>query len=228
MGVIVSLMLIGFIIKIISIRGLSKDINFINEYGNGFSDYISEFISRDFSIFFKNTGYKNPNREAELYSRLIGDMGKAQRIVGTNGIMYNYHRPGASYMYKEYQLIVNTVNRLRFPDINGEDMQMVQNILIMTQNEKVELQDMYFKQCKNPFSLLRDGVNFIVTLPISILYWSGLMNYRTFSVLTNNWFMRFVNGLIILIGLISSIITIILGWEQTMLYVERLFPFIIG
>lgn len=64
---------------------------------------------------------------------------------------------------------------------------------------------------KNPLVLLREGVQFFVTLPIMFLYWTGITNYTTSYKWSNNIVVKLLSLGILLIGFISSIITIILG-----------------
>ncbi|PYI49942.1 hypothetical protein DLM86_31460, partial [Paenibacillus flagellatus] len=69
---------------------------------------------------------------------------------------------------------------------------------------------------KNPFIWLREGVQFFVQLPISVLYWSGLIRYATYNFLTRNFLVKLLNLLIIIIGLVSSVVTIVTGYNPFM------------
>lgn len=68
------------------------------------------------------------------------------------------------------------------------------------------------KELRNPLIWLREGVRFIVTSPISLFYWSGLMQYSTYNTISNNFFVKMVSFLIGFTGLVSSIITIFTGY----------------
>lgn len=66
----------------------------------------------------------------------------------------------------------------------------------------------------NPFICFREGVRFILGLPVLVLYWSGFVSTRTISAARVSSVFKFISGVITLIGLISSIITILLGWNE--------------
>ena len=95
----------------------------------------------------------------------------------------------------------------------AEEFQMVKNQLLRGISNNEELLQQIKKERKNPFMLLREGVQFVVTLPISTLYWTGLIQYTTLSKISNNAIFKFFNSLITFIGLVSSIITVTTGWE---------------
>jgi hypothetical protein len=100
---------------------------------------------------------------------------------------------------------------------------MLNTILIMQIARYKEIHESIKANILNPIILLREGVQFFVTLPISLLYWTGVIQYSTQNKLSNNIVVKFINFLIIIIGFVSAIVTIVLGWEQ---FKEILFKFI--
>ncbi|GAB6928875.1 hypothetical protein JCM10914A_28580 [Paenibacillus sp. JCM 10914] len=68
------------------------------------------------------------------------------------------------------------------------------------------------KELKNPLIWLREGVRFVVTSPVSLMYWSGLIRYRTYNTLSNNFLVKLLSFLIGVIGFVSSIVTIVTGY----------------
>ncbi|KAB2332942.1 hypothetical protein [Bacillus mesophilum] len=220
-GVFSALIFIGLVICIGRLKRIDEDEKFLLKYLQNYVEYLNSFIERDFGSFLINSRGKNSSKESELYSFLVRYTSKAQRKMGKNGILESYQI--GNMLYRNYQLLANTINKLRFPDIHSRDFELLRNMLTMTIQEKIDAADSVRSMIKNPFKLLREGVNFIVTLPLSVLVWSGLMEYRTFAKITDNWFMRFINGVIILIGLFGSLMTLLLGWEET---IEKLRHFI--
>jgi hypothetical protein len=116
-------------------------------------------------------------------------------------------------MIKNYAILVNTVQSLRNPGGLTEEFNWVNTILMMQIARNEELYESIKSNILNPFILLREGVQFFVTLPISLLYWTGIIQYSTQNRLSNNIVVKFINFLIIVIGLVSAIVTIVLGWE---------------
>ena len=66
----------------------------------------------------------------------------------------------------------------------------------------------------NPFICFREGIRFIIGLPALILYWSGIISTRTIGAARASSVFKFISSVITLIGLISSIITILIGWNE--------------
>lgn len=111
---------------------------------------------------------------------------------------------------------------LRNPSSLTEEFNMVHTILIMQIARYEELYENIKRNLLNPIVLLREGVQFFVTLPISLLFWTGVIQYSTQDKWSNNIVVKFLNFLIIIIGFVSAIVTIVLGWEQFKGYLDKL------
>jgi len=81
------------------------------------------------------------------------------------------------------------------------------------------------KELKNPFVWFREGVRFIVTFPIYLMHWSGLIRYNTYSSISNNIFVKFISFIVGIIAFISSIVTIVTGYTA---FTEIIHNFIDG
>lgn len=124
-------------------------------------------------------------------------------------------------MYNNYQILINTVQALRNPSLMSEEFSWVNNLLIMKMATYEDIMNGIRGNMKNPLVLLREGVQFFVTLPIMLLYWTGITNYTTSYKWSNNIVVKLLSLGILLIGFISSIITIVLGWEQFKSYLDK-------
>lgn len=190
--IVVGLILIGFIKNFMRLLNLSKDIDFLGHYTENYVKYCNNYLGKDI----------RSEEENKLYIRLLSDAPKAQTLLTVAG-------------YINYISLINTVQLLRNPPSFGrDDFETLYNNLVMQVSRINELGVNTRKETLNPFILLREGVQFFVTLPISLLYWTGLIKYSTQYKLSNNFFIKFINFLIILIGFVSAIFTIVLGWEQ--------------
>ncbi len=66
----------------------------------------------------------------------------------------------------------------------------------------------------NPITCMGEGIRWIVGLPVDMLQWAGLYSAgRSRKIKASVIFKAISNG-IVLIGLISSIVTIVLGWDE--------------
>lgn len=203
-GIAFVLIFIGFIKNVMMMLSLKKNVDFLGKYTESYVNYCNNYLGK---------GIRS-DEENRLYIRLLSDAPKAQRLLMDAGYV-DYKLAGTWSYITNYQVLINTVQTLRNPPSFGrEEYEMLYNILVMQVSRLNELGDKTMKETLNPVILLREGVQFFVTLPISLLYWTGLIQYSTQNKLSNNRVVKFINFLIIIIGFASAIVTIVLGWEE--------------
>ncbi|WP_438312415.1 hypothetical protein [Sporosarcina sp. FA9] len=212
------LIAIGFIKEFMSLRMVIKDIDYLAGYNESYVEYLNNHLNYD----YYSSRIGNKQAENELHVKLISQAPKAQRLLMDAGLV-DYEPPFRGYRVSNYPVLVNTVQYLRNPSALTEEFKMLNTILIMQIARYEELYESIKANIFNPIVLLREGVQFFVTLPISLLYWTGIIQYSTQYKLSNNIIVKFINFLIIIIGLVSAIVTILLGWEQLK---EFLFKFL--
>ncbi|QGG57901.1 hypothetical protein [Paenibacillus sp. B01] len=210
------------VILIIFIIGLARSIY----------DYLQALRKNNYSVEFINIFrefatilIQQEHFESEKYQWLMMNASKMQNMMGSYGIA-SYKPPFANYMFKNYQLIVNGIREIkdtfqRAASSYGlsfekrwviESINIVDDALITFVGAMGNYKDEVNKQLKNPLIWLREGVRFVVTSPISLFYWSGLMKYRTYNIISNNFFVKFLSFLIGIVGVVSSIVTIVTGY----------------
>ena len=137
--------------------------------------------------------------------------------MGYYGVLANYSPPYATYGYKQYQVIVNTTMKLQtiYSEMKNRDFCLDSNDLAMMDNMILSYEgvleneiDNIKNHLKNPFILVREGIQLIVCLPITIIYWSGLVKYATYNRIGESYLIKLVSFIIAVIGGISSILTI--------------------
>ncbi|MDF2039360.1 hypothetical protein P2R12_20720 [Cytobacillus oceanisediminis] len=203
-GIVATLILIGSIKNVIRLSNLNKNVDFLEKYTEDYVKYCNNFLGKS----------NRSEEENKLYIRLLSDAPKAQTLLMDAGYV-DYKLAGTLTYINNYQVLINTVQTLRNPlPFGREEYEMLYNILIMQVSRLNELWNKTRKETFNPIILLREGVQFFTTLPISLLYWTGLIKYSTQYKLSNNIIVKFINFLIIFIGFVSAIFTIVLGWEQ--------------
>ncbi|WP_206763871.1 hypothetical protein [Cytobacillus firmus] len=215
--IVLSLIIIGFIKQYRSLKRIIKDIDFLADYNKSYVTYLNKHLKFDYYSREEKTG----KAEKELHIKLISQAPKAQRLLMGAGLV-DYQPAFSGYMVKNYPILVNTVQSLRNPGGLTEEFNWVNNILIMQIGRYEELYESVKADTLNPITLLREGVQFFVTLPISLLYWTKIIEYSTQNKLTNNIVVKLINFLIIIIGFVSAIVTIVLGWEPMKGYIEKL------
>jgi hypothetical protein len=80
----------------------------------------------------------------------------------------------------------------------------------------------YKNSMKNPIKLFLTGIQQIVLIPIYILSWIGLFSNKTINKISELFIFKLLSGMLALIGIISSIMTIILGWDDFLQYIDKL------
>jgi hypothetical protein len=213
-------MAIGFFKTLAYYRALKKRRDFVSE----FSDKFVEFANK-------------PDFDGKLYYWLTHNSVAVQSELGPLGIV-TYKPPAAGYMIQNYQIVVNllpelrrekTENRLfRNDEIHREYASMCLDVLVRylgvidrwLQGAKGELQ--------NPLIWLRQGVQAILLLPAYILHWFGLLGAAAIGTLTRNILVKGISAIVAIVGLLSGLVTIIVGWDQSIRIIEPLWHNVFG
>lgn len=210
--VIVIIFIIGLVRGIYYYFHVLRKFNYSVDFTNHFRDFGSQLVEHEYF-------------DSEKYQWLMMNSSKMQSMMGSYGVV-SYKPPFANYMYKNYQLVVNGIREIKgnFQRAAGsyglsfekrwvlESISMVDDALLTYVGAMSNYLDGTKRGLKNPLIWLREGVRFIVTSPISLLYWSGLIKYRTYNIISNNFFVKVLSFVIGIIGFVSSIVTIVTGY----------------
>ena len=216
---IIGVMIFGFIIKLMQLKKLNDSEQFTVAYRNKFINYVNKSIKNIF--------------DQDLYFELTMDVNAMQYELGQDGVLYGVIDNLKGYQARNYQLLINILPELRTLHIDRSNI-----VLMNRHNENIQsLDDMfvrhigtineYRKQLKktlyNPFSCFFDGTKTILIFPILLLKWSGLISESTTYTIQKNIFVKVISFIIAIIGLISSIIGIVLGWSEFVKIITGLF-----
>jgi hypothetical protein len=151
----------------------------------------------------------------KTYEWLALNSEKIQTQLGRNGIA-TYQPPFAQYFVENYQIIVNTLPEIRTGKAHEHSILQIDDVLLreigIINNGIISFKN----EIKNPLLWLRIGMQNILTTPIQLLYWFGLIGKTTVSKWKNSFLIKATSAIIILLGIISSIMTIVLGWNSFM------------
>ena len=187
---------------------MTRDISRLDkQYGE-----VENFLSR-VRLFLQG----GPESE-KVYARLIFDTPRIEFLMGSMG-RSDFKPPAANYVVRNYAIISNMLPEIRkfrsegilqrYADQYGDS---VQEALIRwlgaTNTSLTQLR----QQRKNPFIALREGIRSIVELPLWVLHWSGLLTSA--PTRSGNLLFRGLTAILYLIGVLSSFITLALGWHQ--------------
>ncbi len=209
--VTLAVIIIGFIARVINAGNISKRREFTISFQNSFIELANGF-------------FKTGRMSNDLYSKCIHDVDAIQAELGYDGIIAGYVDHLHGIKVQNYQLFVNIMPEIREAESMSGNSIMMERVsqLIGTCNDALQRHvgnldrelDTERKGIFNPFICFREGVRFILGLPVLVLYWSGFVSARTISAARVSSVFKFISGVITLIGLISSIITILLGWNE--------------
>ena len=202
---IVGLIIVGLIVKIIDIRKRVEEYNFSTDYYNKLVKLFNNILSkRDFS-----------NND---YAWLMSNSDKMQYILGGAGII----------SYKEYNMLYNNVpiliNVMNEIASLANDSCIIDNDIKMLQwcenafLRKIGILDEYTKnepkKLLNPFYNLANGIRWILGIPVNILYSIGLISYNGKNKIEQNILFRLLGSILSLLTILSTIMTIIIGWDE--------------
>ncbi|WCK57342.1 hypothetical protein PP175_29570 (plasmid) [Aneurinibacillus sp. Ricciae_BoGa-3] len=195
-----------------------KDITKKNEFTTQFLSAYREFCSD----LAKNCV------QIDKYEWLKINSVKIQKMMGKYGIADTYQPAGVTYLLRDYAIILNGISevyelsRRMYQGIGSpldfeismfqESARMIDDSLLMYYGVLKNDSEDKLKELINPFIWLRDGVRGIVTFPIYLLYWSGLMQYATYNKVNNNFVVKFISLIFSVLGVVSSVVTVVTGY----------------
>ena len=199
--------LIGFIKIRTKYLKVVTAIHFLDNYRNKFLELVNTFTPRS-SI----TVSPPHNLNIQLYQWLIANSYKAQKTVGRFGIG-EYVSAFQMYYIRRYEFIVSTIPKLRDNYIHEQEITSVDDILIRSIALYEEQEQQLKSTLKNPFKWFQHGVRFIISFPIQLLNWFGIISDNTFDTIASNSIFKLLAGIVSFASFLSSIVTIFTGWS---------------
>lgn len=210
---IIILIIIGIIRNIFILKNNIDDYNFISIYYERFNKFIDD-------------GFKTKNINNGDYGWIISKSDKAQEILGEIGII-SYTQ--FDRLYNNVPLILNFVNNiismLNEKYISENTIQFIewcQTAFLRKLGVLDEIIDKNKKRLFNPFYNLTIGIKFILETPIYLLYSVGLLSVKGKNKIVKNIFLKIISSLISLLTIISTIMSIIIGWEKFIDIIQKL------
>jgi hypothetical protein len=209
---IIALLLISiFVIGFLRIRknrlNIIDKLNFLNEFRNKYIQ-IANMVKLSYGGLMDDPS----NIDKKIYHWLILNSSRAQTEVGHFGIG-EISMP-ARGIISNYQFITNVIPKFREASIQRTEITSVDDILLRCigyyQNEPDEL----LTELKNPLKWFQNGLRYILSFPIELLYSFGMVTSNFAYNTKNNIIYKFITGFLALIGILSGIIGLITGWDQ--------------
>ncbi len=209
--ILIGVIIVGFVIKVFELKNIVKRIDFTNDYRNKFVDFV-------------NTLFSAKSFNQKLYYELTSEVKAMQYELGADGVFAHVIDGLKGYSTNNYQLLVNFL-----PELRNAVNEMDNSIIMMRCSQSAgDCDDMFIrhlgslqeydkhvrKNLFNPFSCFSDGVKSIVALPVLLLNWLGFLSDERTKKIKSSWVVGVLNFIVVILGLIGSVVTIALGWEQ--------------
>lgn len=216
--IVIVIIFIGHISKRIDLHKINKRSDFTSIFRNKLIDLLNGVMSGN-------------SLDQELYYKLTMDVNSIQRELGADGIAHIQDNL-RGYSVSNCLFLINFLPKIR--DIQNErgnyimmsrfdkSAKICDDMLMRHLGDLKELDNSVRKNLYNPFSCFSDGMKFIVSLPILILNWFGLLSDEHARKAKKSWIVKVLNFIIVLLGVVSAIITIALGWNDFLQLIQRI------
>jgi hypothetical protein len=216
--IIISLILIF----IIGLRTLIIRYNSLNESYEFANEYRRKFI--DLSNYYFKT-YDSWNRrgqiDSDLYMWLTKNVNRIQADLGYLGIMH-FVAPFQIYQISNYQIVINTIPKFRSGEVKDFDVDSADDCLLRYIGALEQIINRLKKKIRNPLIWFKEGFQQIVSLPLYILNWFGILEDRTIRKVVTNYFFKMLSGIGGIVAFVSALVTIIQGKEAVLFYIKQL------
>jgi len=189
-----------------------KKIDFAGEYRSKFI----EFSNKYFETYDHWSRAGDFNRQ--LYVWLTMNVNKIQGNLGTFGII-DYITLFQTY---RVSIVINTIPKFRDGTVKDFDVNSVDDCLLRYIGYLEESSQDTQKNLKNPIVWFREGFREVLSIPIFVLNWFKIISNRTVNSIKDSLIYNVLSGLIALVTLVSGLVTIVVGYDQTLEFVNRL------
>lgn len=209
--IVASLILVGFLIKCKRIITYNRRLKFTFNFNSSFFD-------------MANNLFETSRLDSQKYNVVIKDIDKIQQELGDDGVLSEFIDPLKRLKGSNYQLFMNIIPEIRWVMSNIDNYIMRERIdqlmglcedalkrHIGNLERAIESEK---KNLLNPLTCFGEGVRWIVYLPIDILSGLGILSVNGSKKIKSNTLYKFIGNIVVFIGLISSVFTIILGWDE--------------
>ncbi len=213
---ILTVFIIGFVQVYNRHSMVAKKIDFAREYRNKFIEFTNKYFQTHDR--YSSTG----DIDSELYIWLTMNVSKIQNYVGSFGVML-YKPAFQSHMINNYLIIINTIPKFREGQVHNFDVRSVDDCLLRYMGYLEEYSKDTLKNLRNPMVWFREGLREFLSVPILIFSWFGIISSQTLNSIKDSLIYKVITGLIALVTLVSGLVTIIVGYDSTIIFFSTLF-----
>jgi hypothetical protein len=176
--------------------------------------FVNTFLNK-FNIYIKSYG-----TDFESYSYMIKNSNQMQSQLGRQGLM-TVQQPFDRGIINNYTLILTGLGQIKTylsqPVLRSQALQLagyVNDALLRNAGDYEKKIHDIISSMKNPIILYKTGWGKILSVPFMIFLMFGIITERIFDAFVGNRIFKVITGIIALIGFVSGIMTIVLGYNQ--------------
>lgn len=212
---ILTIFIIGFVVVFRQHFIAIEKIDFANEYRKKFIGFAKKYF-KSYDLCSRSGDI-----DGKLYIWLTMNVSKIQEYVGLLGEL-TYKPAYQNYFINDYLIIINTLPKFRDGQVEKFDVSAVDDCLLRYIGQQKEYIRDAKKNLKNPIVWFREGFREIASIPVFILSWFGIISNHTVNSIKNSLIYKTISGLAALVSFISGIVTIIVGYDQIIEFVNNL------
>lgn len=212
--IVIAITAVGFIVRLKEYKRLSKRIDFTTNYRNKFVDFLNSLFSK--RVF-----------SDEIYMKLTMDVNEMQTELGSDGILAYMRDPLRGMEMRNYQLLINLLPKLRgylsetafmaselHEKAFFDEAAVCEDMFIRHLGALNSSQEATRKKILNPIACFIYGTKAIIAIPFMLFHEFGILPARIMRIISNSFFVKLFIGLVSLVGFVSAIITIVIGWDE--------------
>lgn len=202
---LIALLVLGLIDLTSELRRLWTKLQFVVEFQQRWVRYFQTLAPADYTWL------------AMRQPRMSSELGSADRI--------DYRAPFSSYVVSNYPALVNTLASARSSHGAYPDMVNLVDQLLISRGGVIQYRhESLVPKLSNPVYLVGRGLRLVVSFPLLLLAWSGLLPARSLEGARNSLLFRFVQFAAATILVVAGVVTVVIGWSAFVAQLKAWLP----
>ncbi len=149
--------------------------------------------------------------------RMSSELGSADRI--------DYRAPFSNYVVSNYPALTNTLAAARSSQGAHVDMVNLVDQLLISRGGVIQYRhESLVPKLGNPVYLVGRGLRLVVSFPLLLLSWSGLLPAGRLEGARNSLLFRFVQFVAATILVVAAVVTVVIGWSAFVAQLKAWLP----
>jgi len=169
--------------------------------------------------------------DSDNYSWLLQHSYEMQANMGELGIMGQFHAAYSRQVVNNWPIVINSLPAMRRSlsrDFGSEQEfneygALLQEAILRYIGPLEGAERESKSRLRNPVIWFRYGIQWLLLFPFIVLRWLGLHRIPEQAALGDNPFFRFLSASASVIAFLSSLVTIIVGWDRVAPLLQSLF-----